>query len=342
MRNLSFSEAIREAMIQEMERDSSVILMGEDVGRFNGAFNISHGMLEQFGPERVWDTPISEAGFTGIGIGAALTGMRPIIEFQYADFMFCAMDQIVNEAAKIRLMSGGQACAPLVIRAPQGAMGRAAQHSQSVEAYIAHTPGLFVAIPSTPYDAKGLLTTAIRLNDPVVFLEHKMLYGSTSPGGGKAISENVIQPIGMHVPEEQYTIPFGVADIKREGSDITIIASSLMVHRSLFAANDLLNENSISCEVIDLRTIVPLDLETITKSVKKTNHVIVVSEDVSRCGVASEIISIVNETVFDYLDSAALRISADNAPIPFNPSAEREVIPQIKDIKELVIKSLRN
>jgi len=341
MKKLTFSEAIREAMVQEMEQDPSVILMGEDVGRFNGAFNISHDMLKKFGPERVWDTPISEAGFTGIGIGAALTGMRPIIEFQYADFMFCAMDQIINEAAKMRLMSGGQASVPIVMRAPQGAMGRAAQHSQSLEAYFAHTPGLYLAIPSTPYDAKGLLTTAIRLNDPVVFLEHKMLYGSASPGGGKANSDKAISLIGTEVPEEQYTIPFGEADIKREGSDISLIATSLMVHRSLLAAEDLYKEAGISCEVIDLRTIVPLDVDTIAKSIKKTNHAIIISEDVSRCGVAAEIISVINETVFDYLDYAALRISAKNSPIPFNPKSEREVIPQVDDIKKLVMESIR-
>jgi len=248
VRKLSLAEALREAMIQEMDADKNVILMGEDVGRFNGAFHVSHGMLDKFGPKRVWDTPISEAGFMGIGIGAALTGLRPIIEFQYADFMFCAMDQIVNEAAKLRLMSGGQASVPIVMRAPQGATGRAAQHSQSVEAYFMHTPGLYVAMPATAYDAKGLMISAMRMNDPVLILEHKLLYGSASPGGGKALSDNSIGEIGSDVPEEQYTIPFGKADIKRPGEDVTIVATLIMLHRAMAVAEDLEKEG-ISCEV---------------------------------------------------------------------------------------------
>ena len=204
-----------------------------------------------------------------MGIGAALTGLRPIIEFQYADFMFCAMDQIVNEAAKLRLMSGGQASVPLVMRAPQGATGRAAQHSQSVEAYFMHTPGLYLAMPSTPYDAKGLMISAIRSNDPVLILEHKLLYGAASPGGGKALTDQTISDIGSDVPEDVYTIPFGKADIKREGTDVTIIATLIMVHRALAVAAELEKEG-ISCEVIDPRTLVPLDEETILESVKKT------------------------------------------------------------------------
>lgn len=341
MRSLSLSEALREAMVQEMRSDPTVILMGEDVGRFDGAFHVSHGMLEEFGPERVWDTPISEAGFMGLGIGAALTGLRPIVEFQYADFMFCAMDQIVNEAAKLRLMSGGQASVPVVIRGPQGATGRAAQHSQSVEAYFMHTPGIYIVIPSTPYDAKGLMTTAMRVNDPVMVLEHKLLYGSASPGGGKAHSDKAIGEIGSEVPEEQYTIPFGKADIKREGNDVTIVATLVMVHRALAAAEEL-QEEGISCEVIDPRTIVPLDMETITASVQKTNRAVIVSEDVQRGGVGAEIMAQINERAFDYLDAPVVRLQADNTPIPFGPASERNVIPQIGDIKQAVQEVLRD
>ena len=341
MRQLSLADAIHEAMIQEMRRDSSVILMGEDVGRFNGAFHVSHGMLDEFGPTRVWDTPISEAGFMGMGIGAALTGLRPIIEFQYADFMFCAMDQIVNEAAKLRLMSGGQASVPLVMRAPQGATGRAAQHSQSVEAYFMHTPGLYLAMPSTPYDAKGLMITAIRSNDPVLILEHKLLYGAASPGGGKALTDQTISDIGSDVPEEAYTIPFGKADIKREGTDVTIIATLIMVHRALAVAAELEKEG-ISCEVIDPRTLVPLDEETILESVKKTNRVVIASEDVARGGVASELTALISRKAFDFLDSPVACVSTDNSPIPFGPAAEQHVVPQINDIRQAVYEVLKD
>lgn len=341
MRELTLSEAIREAMVQEMERDDRVILMGEDVGLFNGAFSVSSGMLDKFGPKRVWDTPISEAGFTGVGIGAALTGIRPIIEFQYADFVFCAMDQIVNEAAKLRLMSGGQASVPIVFRAPQGATGRAAQHSQSVEAYFMHTPGLFIAMPSTPYDAKGLMTTAIRLNDPVLFLEHKLLYGAASPGGGKPKSDKQTGKIGVDVPEAQYEIPFGEADVKIEGSDVTVIATLVMVHRAIIAAEELAGDG-ISVEVIDPRTLVPLDLDKIVDSVKKTNRVLVASEDVSRGGVGAEITALINDHVFDYLDAPIKRVSAANTPIPFGPAAEEKVIPQVDDIKQAILALLED
>jgi pyruvate dehydrogenase E1 component beta subunit len=341
MRQLSLADAIREAMIQEMRRDSSVILMGEDVGRFNGAFHVSNGMLDEFGPMRVWDTPISEAGFMGMGIGAALTGLRPIIEFQYADFMFCAMDQIVNEAAKLRLMSGGQASVPLVMRAPQGATGRAAQHSQSVEAYFMHTPGLYLAMPSTPYDAKGLMISAIRSNDPVLILEHKLLYGAASPGGGKALTDQTISDIGSDVPEEAYTIPLGKADVKRAGTDVTIIATLIMVHRALAVAAELEKEG-ISCEVIDPRTLVPLDEETILESVKKTNRVVIASEDVARGGVGSELTALISRKAFDYLDAPVASLSTDNSPIPFGPAAEQHAVPQISDIRQAVYQVLKD
>ena len=341
MRNLSLSDAMREAMIQEMEADERVIFLGEDVGRFNGAFHVSHGMLEQFGPKRVWDTPISEAGFMGLGIGAALTGLRPVIEFQYADFMFCAMDQIVNEAAKLRLMSGGQASVPVVMRAPQGATGRAAQHSQSVEAYFMHTPGMLLAMPATPYDAKGLMISAMRMNDPVLILEHKLLYGAASPGGGKALSDNTITDIGSDVPEESYAIPFGQAVIRKEGKDVTIVATLVMMHRALAVAYELEKEG-ISCEVIDPRTIVPLDEETILESVRKTNRAVLVSEDIQRGGVSAEISSIITSKAFDYLDAPVVMVSAKNTPVPFGPASEKQVIPQLDDIRAAVYHVLKD
>jgi len=331
MRNLSMMEAIREAILQEMRSDPSIILMGEDVGLFGGAFHVTHGLLEEFGPMRVWDTPISEAGFMGLGIGAALTDLRPIIEFQYADFLFCAMDQIVNEAAKLRLMSGGQASVPLVIRAPQGATGRGAQHSQSVEAWFMHTPGIKVVVPSTPYDAKGLLISALRDNNPVLYLEHKMLYGSASPGGGKAISDPTMGQIGLDVPEEPYTIPLGSADIKRQGKHLTVVATMVMVHRALAAAAELSKEG-IELEVIDPRSLVPLDLDTILSSVRKTHRALVVSEDVSRAGVGAELAALIAHDAFDDLDAPVERLGAYAAPIPFAPAAQDAVIPNLGDI----------
>jgi len=334
------AEAIREALRQEMRRDPSVILLGEDIGIFGGAFHVTVGLLEEFGAERVWDTPISEAGFTGIAIGAALTGLRPVVEFQYADFLFCAMDQIVNQAAKIRLMTGGQAHVPLVMRAPQGAMGRGAQHSQSVEAWFVHTPGLKVVVPSTPYDAKGLLITAIRDPDPVLFLEHKSLYGTSSPGGGKAPANRGWGQLGQDVPEEPYTLPFGRADIKREGSDVTIVATMLMVHRALAVAEQFAEEG-IEIEVVDPRTLVPLDRETILRSVQKTNRAVVVSEEVARAGVVAELAALISHDAFHSLDAPVERVGAAPTPIPFAPAAEARAIPQVSDIADAVRRILQ-
>lgn len=335
MRKLSMMEAINEAIAQEMRRDPSVIVMGEDVGKFGGAFHVTHGLLDEFGPLRIWDTPISESGYMGMAVGAAMTNLRPIVEFQYADFIFCAMDPIVNEAAKMRLMSGGQTSVPLVMRAPQGATGRAAQHSQSVEAWFMHTPGLKVITPSNPYDAKGLLISAIRDNNPVLFLEHKRLYGAASPGGGKAIGDPDLQPIGEEVPEELYTIPLGKADVKRPGKHVTVIATMVMVHRALAAAGELA-ARGIEVEVIDPRTLVPLDTDTILTSVRKTHKVVVVSEDVSRAGVAAELSAVITEQAFDDLDAPVARVCAANTPIPFGPAAERAAIPQREDIVRAV------
>ncbi len=335
MRQLSQAAAIREGIVQEMRLDPNVILLGEDVGKFGGAFHITHDMLDEFGADRVWDTPISEAGFTGLGIGAALTGLRPIVEYQYLDFIFCAMDQVVNQAAKIRLMSGGRAKVPLVLRGPQGATGRGAQHSQSIEAWFMHVPGMKVVMPSTPYDAKGLIISAIRDDNPVLFVEHKLLYGAASPGGGKALSDSAIQAIGTDVPEEAYAIPLGAADIKREGSDVTIIATLLMLHRALSVAEELAAEG-VSAEVIDPRSLVPLDVATIAASIAKTNHVVVVSEDVSRAGVAAELVATINDHCFYDLEAPVQRVAAANTPIPFAPASERHVIPQVDDIRAAV------
>jgi acetoin:2,6-dichlorophenolindophenol oxidoreductase subunit beta len=340
MRKMAMAEAVREALLQEMRRDPSVIIMGEDIGVFGGAFHVTHGMLEEFGPMRIWDTPISEAGFMGMGIGAALTGLRPVIEFQYADFAFCAMDQIVNQAAKIRLMSGGKASVPLVMRGPQGATGRGAQHSQSVEAWFMHVPGMKVVIPSTAYDAKGLLISAMRDNNPVLFLEHKMLYGAASPGGGKAASDNSIGSIGTDVPEEMYTIPLGKAEVKRPGKHVTVVATLVMVHRALAAADQLAAEG-IELEIIDPRTLVPLDTETILASVRKTHRVVVASEDHSRAGVTAELAAIISHDAFDYLDAPVERVAAVDAPIPFGP-AERGVIPSVDWIIKAVRRVLSN
>ena len=339
MREIGLAAAVREGMVQAMRDDPAVIVLGEDVGKFGGAFHVTHDMLDEFGPDRVWDTPISEAGFTGLGIGAALTGLRPIVEYQYLDFIYCAMDQVVNQAAKIHLMSGGRARVPLVLRGPQGATGRGAQHSQSIEAYFMHTPGMKVVVPSTPYDAKGLIISAIRDDNPVLFVEHKLLYGAASPGGGKALSDSAIQAIGMDVPEAPYAIPLGAADVKRQGEDVTIIATLLMLHRALAVAAELAAEG-VSVEVIDPRSLVPLDVDTIAASIAKTNRVVVVSEDVSRAGVAAELVATINDHCFYDLEAPVQRVAAANAPVPFGPASERHAIPQVDDIRAAVLRAL--
>jgi pyruvate/2-oxoglutarate/acetoin dehydrogenase E1 component len=339
MRKLSMMEAIREAIQQEMRADQNAILLGEDVGKFGGAFHVSHGLLEEFGPTRVWDTPICEESLVGVGIGAALTGLRPIVELQYADFIFCAMDQIVNQAAKMRMTSGGQLRVPMVIRAPQGATGRGAQHSQSVEAWFMHVPGMKVVVPCTPYDAKGLMISAIRDNNPVLFLEHKRLYGAASPGGGKPIGDSAIFSLQDDVPEEPYIVPLGAADIKRAGKHVTVIATMLMVYRALAAADELLNEG-IEVEVVDPRTLVPLDTETLYASARKTHRVVIVSEDTGRAGMAAELAALVSHDVFDELDAPVERVCSADAPIPCAPAAETAVIPQTGDILRAIRRTL--
>ncbi|MHA4765001.1 alpha-ketoacid dehydrogenase subunit beta [Bacillus altitudinis] len=324
MREISYLEAVREAMSQEMRKNQDVFILGEDIGVYGGAFGVTRGMIEEFGPERVRNTPISEAAIAGGAVGAALTGMRPILELQFSDFITIAMDQLVNQAAKTRYMFGGKGKVPLVVRTPAGSgTGAAAQHSQSLEAWMAHIPGLKVVQPSTAYDAKGLLKAAMDDDNPVIFYEHKLLY--------KTIGE---------VPEEQYSIPLGKADVKRSGKDVTIVATAIMVHKALEAAKELEAEG-IDVEIIDPRTLVPLDEETIIESVKKTGKCIVVHEAVKRGGYGGEIASMIAESeAFDYLDAPIKRLGGLAVPIPYNPTLEKAVIPQVPDIietaKELV------
>ena len=340
MEATTLAQALRQALIEEMRRDEWVYLLGEDISVLGGAYTVTTGLMEMFGEERVRDTPISEAGIVGAAVGAAMTGLRPVVEIQFNDFMTCAMDQICNQAAKLRFMMGGQVKIPLVIRAPIGASGRAAQHSQSLEAWFMHTPGVKVVIPSTPYDAKGLLKTAIRDENPVIFLEHKLLYGARSPGGKAQTAVGNLTSAYQPAPEEDYTVPFGVADIKRPGRDVTIVATGFMVHQALQAALALEKEG-VEAEVIDPRTLVPLDKETILRSVEKTSRLVIVSEDVMTCGVAAEISALVAEHAIFSLDAPIKRISVPDTPIPFAPIMEHAVIPQVEQITT-VVKALLN
>jgi len=329
------AEAIREALREEMLRDEKVFLIGEDIGiekGFGGPFGVTKGLSEEFGHERVRDTPISESAIIGVAIGAAMMGMRPVAEVQYGDFIFCAMDQVVNQAAKLRYMSGGQVKIPMVIRIPTGATGRGAQHAQSPEAFFIHVPGLKVAAPSSPYDAKGLLKTAIRDDNPVLFFEHKLLYGSK----GYRSERGGIEVVG-EVPEEEYLIPFGVADVKRRGDDVTILAKLIMVHKSLVAAKKL-EEEGISVEIIDPRTLVPFDKETLINSIKKTGRLVIVEENTKRGGWGAEVAAIIAEEAIDYLDAPIKRVSTMDTPIPA-PPLESYVLPDeeqiIKAVKEI-------
>jgi acetoin:2,6-dichlorophenolindophenol oxidoreductase subunit beta len=314
-RELTLGEAVREAIAEEMRRDPTVILLGEDVAEAGTPFKVLTGLSAEFGTDRVIDTPISEAGFTGLGVGAAMTGMRPVIDIMFGDFVALIMDQMVNQAAKIHYMSGGKWKVPMVLRTTLGASRRsAAQHSQSLHAWFSHIPGLKVAMPSTPYDAKGLMKSAIRDDNPVVFYEDKMMFRYKGP-----------------VPTEEYTIPFGVADIKRVGDDVTIIATSSMVQVALGAAK-MLQGIGISAEVVDPRTTWPLDVKTIVESVKKTSRAIVVDEGYHHYGVTAEIASIIAEGAFHYLDGPVKRIGAMHVPIPFSPSLEDATIPSDQQV----------
>lgn len=324
MKEITYRDALREALREEMRRDETVFLLGEDIGRFwGGAFKVTSGLAEEFGDARVRDTPISESTIVGAAVGAAITGMRPVAEIMFGDLTTLAMDQIANQAAKIRYMFGGQAKAPMVIRTPFGAgVNIASHHSQSLEAWFMHVPGLYVALPSTPYDAKGLLKTAIRGDNPVFFCEHKLLY-----------------PMKGIIPEEEFLVPFGKAEVKREGKDVTIFATMFMVHKALAAAEQLA-KSGVSTEVVDPRTLAPLDKVAILASVKKTGRLVIVSEDTKTAGVSAEIAAIVAEEAIDYLDAPVKRVAEPDTPIPFSPPLESFVIPDekriIKAVKEIV------
>jgi acetoin:2,6-dichlorophenolindophenol oxidoreductase subunit beta len=319
IRELTFGDAIKEAIAEEMRRDPKVVLMGEDVAEAGTTFKVLVGLVDEFGKERIIDTPISEAGFTGLGVGAAMAGMRPIVDIMFGDFLMIIMDQVANQAAKIHYMSGGKWKVPLVIRATMGATRRsAAQHSQSLHAWPSHIPGLKVVVPSTPYDAKGLFKAAVREDNPVVIFEHKISY----------------RKVKGHVPDEDYIIPLGVADVKREGSDITLIALSSMVQVALGAAK-MLEEIGISAEVVDPRTTWPLDEKTLVESVKKTSRCIVIDEGYFRYGVTGELASIIQEQAFFDLDGPVRRLGAMHVPIPFSPSLEDVTVPSERQVFDL-------
>jgi acetoin:2,6-dichlorophenolindophenol oxidoreductase subunit beta len=319
---MTFAHAIQSALREEMLRDPRVFLMGEDIGVYGGAFGVTDGLLHEFGPERVRDTPISEQAIAGAGIGAALGGLLPVVEFQFFDFILLAMDQLINQAAKIRYMFGGASRVPLVVRGPAGSgTGAAAQHSQSLEALFAHIPGLKVVAPSTPADAKGLLLASIRDENPVVFVEHKLLYKVRGP-----------------VPEGDQVVPLGVADIKRRGRDVTLVATQLMVHRALAAA-DVLSGEGIEVEVVDPRTLAPLDTATIEESVMRTGHLIVIHEAVKTGGIGAEIAAQVAEgAAFEYLEAPIVRLGGQFCPVPYNRDLEASAVPQEDDIVAAVRK----
>ena len=313
MREITYAQAINEALRESMQKDDRVVLLGEDIGCYGGVFQVTAGLQAEFGPERVVDTPISEAGFVGASVGAALTGMRPVTEIMFIDFTTCCMDMIVNQMAKMHYMFGGRGKVPMVLRTNIGAgRGTAAQHSQSFHAFFMHIPGLFVAVPSTPYDAKGLMIEAIQNDNPVVFVEHKKLYIEKGP-----------------VPEEGYRIPFGQAEIKRKGKDVTVVATHALVQRALNAAEEAAKEG-IDVEVIDPRTLVPLDKEAILNSIKKTGRLVVADEGHRTCGVAAEIAAIVAEQAIYYLKAPVKRVTSPDTPVPFSPPLEQAFIPDEK------------
>jgi acetoin:2,6-dichlorophenolindophenol oxidoreductase subunit beta len=317
-REITFSQAIREALAEEMRHDPTVFILGEDVAEAGTPFKVLLGLVEEFGTDRVIDTPISEPGFCGMAVGAAMTGLRPVVDIMFGDFLTLAMDQIVNQAAKVHYMSGGRLKVPMVFRTTLGATRRnAAQHSQSLHAWVSHVPGLKVVLPSTPYDAKGLLKTAIRDENPVVFFEDKMMYKLKGP-----------------VPVDDYSIPFGVADVKRSGTDITLVATSSMVQVALGAAS-LLQEIGISAEVVDPRTTYPLDKHTLIESAKKTSRAIVVDEGYERYGVTAEIASIIADGAFYYLDAPVKRMGAMDVPVPFSPVLEDLTVPTEQSVFEM-------
>ncbi|SKC52132.1 pyruvate dehydrogenase complex E1 component subunit beta [Ohtaekwangia koreensis] len=313
MREIQFREALREALSEEMRRDPSVILMGEEVAEYNGAYKVSQGMLAEFGPERVLDTPISELGFAGIGVGAAMNGLRPIVEFMTFNFSLVAIDQVINSAAKIYSMSAGQYSAPMVFRGPTGNAGQlGAQHSQNFENWYANCPGLKVVVPSNPYDAKGLLKASIRDNDPVIFMESEVMYGDKG-----------------EVPAEEYIIPIGLADIKKAGTDVTIVSFGKIMKVALAAAAELEKEG-ISAEVIDLRSVRPIDYATVVESVKKTNRLVIVEEAWPLSSIATEITYHVQKHAFDYLDAPIHRINSMDVPLPYAPTLIQAILPNVE------------
>jgi pyruvate dehydrogenase E1 component beta subunit len=319
MREIQFREALGEAMSEEMRRDEKVFLMGEEVAEYNGAYKVSQGMLDEFGPERVIDTPIAELGFAGVGVGAAMNGLRPIIEFMTFNFSLVAIDQIINGAAKMMSMSGGQFNIPMVFRGPTGNAGMlSSQHSQNFENWYANTPGLKVVVPSNPYDAKGLLKSSIRDNDPTIFMESELMYGDK---GG--------------VPEGEYLIPIGVAEIKQEGSDVTLVSFGKMM-KTVYEAAEALEKDGISAEVIDMRTVRPLDYATVVKSVKKTNRLVIVEEAWPLAAISSEITYHVQKYAFDYLDAPIHRINNLDLPLPYAPTLIDEILPSVKRIVDAV------
>jgi acetoin:2,6-dichlorophenolindophenol oxidoreductase subunit beta len=317
-RELSLAQAVNEALAEELRRDPTVFVIGEDVAEAGTPFKVFAGLVEEFGTDRVLDSPISEAGITGIGLGAAMTGMRPVVDIMFGDFITLVMDQVVNQAAKVHYMSGGRLKAPLTVRTTLGATRRsAAQHSQSLHAWVAHIPGLKVALPSTPYDAKGLLKSAIRDDGPVVLFEDKMMFATKGP-----------------VPEEEYAVPFGVADVKRAGDDVTLVATSSMVYVALEAAEELARAD-VNAEVVDPRTLVPLDRETLVASATKTGRVIVVDEGHRSFGASAELAAVVGEEAFYHLDAPVLRAAAMDVPIPFSPTLEDQTVPTAEGVVEL-------
>jgi pyruvate/2-oxoglutarate/acetoin dehydrogenase E1 component len=319
MREITFGQAVREALAEEMRRDPTVFIIGEDVAEAGTPFKVTLGLVDEFGTERVVDAPISEPGFSGIGVGAAMTGMRPVVDIMFGDFLGLIMDQVANQAAKIHYMSGGKLKVPMVFRTTLGATRRAAaQHSQSLQAWPSHIPGLKVVLPSTPYDAKGLMKTAIRDNNPVVFIEDKLLHQVKGP-----------------VPDGEYLLPFGVADIKRAGQDITLVATSSMVQVALGAAEQLA-AHGIEAEVIDPRTTVPLDIDTLVASAKKTGRVIVLDEGYQRYGVTAELASVIADEAFYYLDAPVKRMGAMDVPVPFSPVLEDLTVPTPEKVVEMV------
>jgi len=332
-RDLTIVQALREAVREEMYRDEDVFVIGEDI-RIGGSFLFTLGLLDEFGPDRVINTPISEAGFVGLATGAAIQGMRPIIDFQYGDFLFTAFDQIIQQATKLRYMSGGQVKIPLVFQLPTGASGRGAQHANAMEGFFYHIPGLKLVTPASPYDAKGLFKSAVRDDNVVLFCVHKHLYGSK----GRQLQESSIAR--QYVPEEEYTIPLGVADVKREGSDITVVANLLMLHRALNVAAELAGEG-ISVEVVDPRTLAPLDSDTIVASVKKTGRLLVVEENSERGGWGAQVVADVASQAIGYIDAPIRRLATPDVPIPFAPVLEEAVIPSQTQIREAILELVR-